>query len=199
MLRHLLALTLSAPLALAGCAADMEDADDDVTPAGGVDDIAVDASNCDVPDRLGTVELDFTFAYDATVPGSMGTLRQTEIGGFIMPEAEDAQLIVMLRDGFGTFTDGERSTGTFEIGVEDSVQNECGVCVYIIATHLYNGSLAVFTAQSGTVQVDSIEGNMTASVSDIYFEETGIWDPAEEPCSLTLESMSASHPIEVVP
>jgi hypothetical protein len=78
-------------------------------------------------------------------------------------------LVIDLWDGYGAFSGGFR-TGTFTLAGAETSWEECGVCVRVEAD--YDGGLSFtdhYMATGGTVNLTSINGRITGSITNVTF------------------------------
>ena len=83
-------------------------------------------------------------------------------------------LVIDLWGGFGVFSGGFR-TGTFTISGADSVWEECGLCVRVEADYSGGPNFTDhYMAESGTVELTSINGRLTGSISGVTFRHISV-------------------------
>ncbi len=175
--------------------------DSDAAPGGGADAGGAQAS-CAVDDDYGDLgPLPGAQAEQANQPGSMGTLkvyRMTAVlDGAAMPDA----LQVELWDNYGAFAGGAVTAGTFTIAGAETEYDTCGVCVVLYGdVDPATGAVGEFyLAESGTVQIDSIAGTLTGSISGVSFRKldpmTGT--PIADGCASAMGGASFSSMIVV--
>ena len=106
-----------------------------------------------------------------------------------------------LWDGYGVFaeTEGKRvTTGEFAIEGAEADPNQCGVCFWLYGNMDDQGETeADYIATSGTVNVTSIEGEFTATATNVTFSqldpETGA--VLADGCSVTIPSIDMTATI----
>lgn len=189
--RAVLPLLLSAAVAGA-CTTDSIDNGD---PPGGSPDAGVVERNCAVPESFGTV---------GALTGSAELVAQQDGSGMLYrfnADLDDASpkdaLSLQLWDDRGPFS-GQVTTGSFTLGGAEANFNSCGTCVTIVADIVpMQGPTEFYIAQSGTLQIDSIEGTLSGSVSDLTLVKfdlsTGA--PISDGCDTAIASASFSAPL----
>jgi hypothetical protein len=126
----------------------------------------------------------------------------------IMPLNDDPLsdfLQLELYAGAGAFSDGEVTTGTFQITGPELQYETCGVCVKIrVDTEVVGGNLSYeqeYLATGGTVTVSSINGRLTGSMSNITFERvqieypSGHSTPTPDGCESNLDGVTFDYAI----
>jgi len=146
----------------------------DASPGGGGPDAGGSQGNCAVDDDYGNLgPLPGAQAAQANQPGSMGTLEfytvTSVLDGAALPDA----LQIELWDNYGAFAGGPVTTGTFTIAGAETAYDTCGVCVVLYgdADPATGAVREFYLAESGTVQIESIAGNLTGSISGVSFRK----------------------------
>ncbi|MEW5849637.1 MAG: hypothetical protein AB2A00_12535 [Myxococcota bacterium] len=87
-------------------------------------------------------------------------------------------VVLALYPGYGAFAGGTVTTGTFELTGEDLNYATCGICVLLSTEYdADTGSfLDDYFATGGSVTLNSVEGNLTGSLSNVTFQQVTI-DP----------------------
>lgn len=215
-IRLLLAVSTAASFAL-GCGGD--DDGDDTDDQSMLSDAAPNLPDAAVPlctdfaaTDLGTLDpvpsaQAFQRAQDDPPVGNDDAKWIQLLGAAAGGEKPDV-LAIELWDGFGAFDGGDVAIGDFTIaGVETAVAT-CGVCVYIWAdATLADGEVLdkekEYIATGGMVTIDSIEGNLTGSVSNLTFTEINASStegtPLEGGCETAITSGTFDVLIEAPP
>jgi hypothetical protein len=88
------------------------------------------------------------------------------------------QVEVSLWQGSGAFTNVPVAPGTYVISGEETSYEDCGVCIVLFGdVDSTDDARQMLMAQSGTIQVDSITGTMSGTLTDVVFKEV---DPDTE-------------------
>ncbi len=140
--------------------------------------------------------------------GDLGVLDGQVVGnggGYLSVDAplgEDDLFLIELYDGFAPFEKGLR-TGTFELTTAQTDYNTCGACVGIFANNDPEaGPEMVYTAQSGTLEITSVEGNFAGrftpsggTTTFVGYEPSGDELIRNESCTVTGGGSSWDQPI----
>ncbi len=79
-------------------------------------------------------------------------------------------LIISLWDGYGAFAGATAAPGNYTISGAEASYQQCGVCVWIFADVDAAGDPAqIYQASSGTVDITSVAGNFTGSITNVDF------------------------------
>jgi hypothetical protein len=103
-------------------------------------------------------------------------------------------LFLTLWDGYGAFAGGAVAAGTYTIAGVDASFVDCGLCVYVLSDFDDQGNqdpsddtyTQVYMAESGTVILDSVTGNLSGSLDDVTFRHVRLPDAPGE--------MQTDHP-----
>lgn len=162
---------------------------------GGGDDGGDGVEACAIAEALGPVgALGEAEAERNNVAGSMGEANVYSVAARLGSSEPGDWVVVELWDGFGAFSGGTVTTGTFEIGGADASVESCGVCVFLLAgvDESTEEAAQAFMAQSGTLVVSSVLPNLTGTLDGVAFQEiddeTG--ELASDGCSAALDSAS---------
>lgn len=115
--------------------------------------------------------------------------------------AADASFYLALEDGFGEYENGLK-TGTVSLTGDETNGGTCGACLQLYAsTSAEEGKL--FMPTSGTLNVTSINGRFSGSVSNVTFVEVTMdeetWETTPVPGGCSTQITSASFDAEIVP
>lgn len=114
--------------------------------------------------------------------------------------ADVATVYLSVEDGYGPFTNGLK-TGTFTLTGDERNAATCGACVQLYASTSAEEGM-VYMPTGGTMNVTSINGRFTGSLSNVTFVEVNIdedsWEttPVPNGCSTQITSASFDAPIE---
>jgi hypothetical protein len=180
------------PLLLSAAVACTTDSIDNGGPPGGSPDAGVVERNCAVPESFGTV---------GALAGNAELVAQQDGSGMLYrfnADLDDATvkdaLSLQLWDDRAPFT-GQVTTGSFTLGSADANFNTCGTCVTIVADIVpMQGPTEFYIAQSGTLQIDSVDGTLSGSVSDLTLVKFDLatGTPISDGCDTTIASASFS-------
>lgn len=142
--------------------------------------------------------------------GAMGALDGDSEGseGFVDFYAEElnvsveyASLYLALYADYGVFSNGLK-TGTFSLSGEESSDATCGACLQIYASASAEEGM-FFMPTSGSLNLTSIAGRITGSLSNVSLvevnvdEDTGETTPVSGGCTTQIVSASFDAPIAV--
>jgi hypothetical protein len=114
--------------------------------------------------------------------------------------------VLQLYAGFGPFTGGAVTTGTFAIAGDDTNFATCGVCGLIAADVPASGTVEItdperwYLAQSGTVTITSLSPNLTGTVTNLVLAHvtldsaTGASTVVGD-CTSTIGTLSFNAPV----
>jgi hypothetical protein len=179
----------------------------DARPAGSPVDAAVVVGPCDVPMRLGSLMLDG----QAIAQGGPMSGADPDVIYYSAQLDSDPKpdiLAVELYKGFGAFTTGNITTGTFSLTGPELDYATCGVCVRVL-TNVDVGAggdySQMYFQTSGTVQLSSVNGNIVGTLSDVRLEHVTLnpttfeTTPVNDGCVTGTESAGFSAPIMFTP
>lgn len=135
-------------------------------------------------------------------PEGNADARTLQLLGTAASGSKPDLIAIELWDGYGSFMDGDATTGIFTIEGDDSVVATCGVCIYIYSdATLADGTIVDsekdYIATGGTLTVDSITGNFTGSASDLTFTEIDQTDENGAPLAGGCETAVPSATFDV--
>jgi hypothetical protein len=188
-----------ASLLVAGCAVDAVDPGGapDAAPAGA----DADVSSCTVPQSFGAVTaLGNLEASQANQQGSTELKVYRLSGRLDDAEIRDA-LQISLFDGVGVFAGGVAEPGTYTLAGAETRFDTCGACVTVIGDIVPGmGPTQFFIAQSGTLQIDSIQGTMSGTLTGATFAEfeLGSSDLVAGGCQTAIDSVPFSATVQII-
>jgi hypothetical protein len=198
-LRLLLVSLSLAPAMLGGCTVDSVG-----NPGGGPDASTsgadADDSRCTVPRTFGAVgELGGATAEQANQPGSLLKLYR------LSARLDDAEirdaLSLSLWEDRGIFAGGVPEPGTYTLAGAETSFDTCGACVTIVGDIVpMQGPTQFFIAQGGTLQIDSVQGTLAGSLSNVTFAEFELGTGAlvTGGCETTITSASFTATVQVI-
>jgi hypothetical protein len=117
------------------------------------------------------------------MPGSFVTFARGPIS-----DGSSDFLFITLWDNYGAFSGGMVAPGTYPIVGVDTNFVDCGLCVYLLSDFDDQGTpetgddtyTQVYMAQSGTVVLDSVSGNLVGSIDDMMLRHVTVPDAPGE-------------------
>ena len=132
---------------------------------------------CAIADALGPAgELGEVEAERHNAPGSMGTSKVYSLTARLTEGEPGDFLLVELWDGFGAFSRGTVTAGSYEIAGADTSADSCGACAYVMADvdPATDEPGQAFLAQSGTLVIETILPDLSGSLDGLEFREIDV-------------------------
>lgn len=115
--------------------------------------------------------------------------------------ADTSSLYLSLEDGYGVYENGLK-TGQVSLTGDETNMATCGACLQLYASTSAEEGM-FFMPTGGTLNVSSINGRFTGTVSNVTFVEVTIdeetWESTPVPNGCTTQVTSASFDAEIVP
>lgn len=124
---------------------------------------------------------------------------------YVNGDAAPDELSIQLYNGFGPF-EGGIVNGVFELTGDEAQFATCAVCVLLFADVDPTGATdpaQTYLANGGTITLTSVEGRLTATLSNVTFQHVNIDEDTFEStpassCQSTLPALSIDEEITVV-
>lgn len=179
---------------------DVTDVTDDISDDS--DDAVIDAppgANCLIPSSLGDV---------TPTQGTATTMSATEANlaydGLIDGTEPIDVASVLLFAGYGVFSEVEEiAVGMFTLNAEEGSYETCGACVILSIDATEDGATAEYMPTSGMLDLTSVSGNLTGTLTDATFVHVDIGATAPYPttpnadgCRTTVDTLTFDAAID---